>query len=55
MGISNLDRYSIRVIDDNTLMLTDTDTLQTWQIEILRNIRKDSDNEQSNDASDSQA
>ena len=34
---TDLDRYSISVIDDNTLVLTDADTLQTWQIEILRN------------------
>lgn len=55
METSDLDRYSISVIDDNTLMLTDTDTLQTWQIEILRNIYKDSETEPPKDASDSHA
>ncbi len=43
MDITDIDRYSISVIDDNTLMLTDTDTLQTWQIEILRNINSDNE------------
>ena len=52
MGINDLDRYSISVIDDNTLMLTDTDTLQTWQIEILRNVNKDSDSQQSTENND---
>ncbi len=43
MKIKDPDRYSISVIDDNTLVLTDTDTLQTWQIEILRNIRQEAE------------
>ena len=41
MDLKNLDRYSIDVLDDDTLVLTDTDTLQTWKIEILRNICKE--------------
>lgn len=41
MGISDLDRYSISKIDENTFTLTDADTLQTWQIEILRNINQE--------------
>ena len=52
MGITDLDRYSISVIDDNTLMLTDTDTLQTWQIEILRNVNKENDSQPSTDNND---
>lgn len=47
MGISDLDRYSISKIDENTFTLTDADTLQTWQIEILRNInQKDEDKDE---------
>ena len=46
MGISDLDRYSISKIDENTFMLTDSDTLQTWQIEILRNINQEGEDEQ---------
>ncbi|MGI9227648.1 MAG: hypothetical protein ACR2PU_02535 [Gammaproteobacteria bacterium] len=49
---TDLDRYSISVIDDNTLMLTDTDTLQTWQIEILRNNYNESDSRNSNESND---
>ena len=45
MGISDLDRYSISKIDENTFMLTDSDTLQTWQIEILRNINQEDEEE----------
>ena len=41
MGISDLDRYSISKIDENTFTLTDADTLQSWQIEILRNINQE--------------
>ena len=46
MGISDLDRYSISKIDENSFMLTDADTLQTWQIEILRNKIQEDENEQ---------
>lgn len=49
---TDLDRYSISVIDDNTLVLTDTDTLQTWQIEILRNNYNESDSRNSNESND---
>lgn len=52
MGITDLDRYSISVIDDNTLMLTDTDTLQTWQIDILRNIKSETDSQKSSENND---
>ena len=45
MGISDLDRYSISKIDENTFTLTDADTLQTWQIEILRNINQEDEDE----------
>ena len=41
MRTTDLDRYSISKIDDHTFQLTDADTLQTWQIEILRNISTD--------------
>ncbi len=53
MGITNLDRYSISKIDDHTFKLTDADTLQTWQIEILRNINNESETEQSNESTNS--
>lgn len=43
MDLKNLDRYSIDVLNDDTLVLTDTATLQTWKIEILRNICKEQD------------
>ena len=46
MGISDLDRYSICKIDENSFMLTDADTLQTWQIEILRNTNQEGEDEQ---------
>jgi len=46
MGISDLERYSISKIGENTFTLTDTDTLQTWQIEILRNSSQEGDDEQ---------
>ena len=52
METTDLDRYSISVIDDNTLMLTDSDTLQTWQIEILRNTNIESDPLKSNENKD---
>ena len=54
MGITNLDRYLISKIDDHTFKLTDADTLQTWQIEILRNINNESETEQSNEDTNSQ-
>ena len=41
MDLKDIDHYSIDVLDDDTLVLTDTDTLQTWKIEILRNICKE--------------
>jgi len=46
MGIFDLGRYLISKIDENSFMLTDTDTLQTWQIEILRNINQEGEDEQ---------
>ena len=49
MGTSDLDRYSISKIDETTFMLTDADTLQTWQIEILQNKCKEEDAEESSD------
>lgn len=54
MGNTDLDRYSISKIDDHTFKLTDADTLQTWQIEILRNINNESEAEQSNESTDSE-
>ncbi len=37
MDLSDKERYSISKVGEDTFMLTDADTLQTWQIEILRN------------------
>ena len=37
MDISDKERYSISKVGKDTFVLTDADTLQTWQIEILRN------------------
>ena len=52
MGTSDLDRYSISKINETTFMLTDADTLQTWQIEILQNKCKETDEEDSKDEAD---
>ena len=45
MDLSDKERYSISKVGEDTFVLTDADTLQTWQIEILRNQYKDHDNE----------
>lgn len=45
MDISDKERYSISKIGEDTFMLTDADTLQTWQIEILRNSYKEQESE----------
>ena len=37
MDLSDKERYSISKVGDDTFVLTDADTLQTWQIEVLRN------------------
>jgi hypothetical protein len=47
MDLSDKERYSISKVGEDTFVLTDADTLQTWQIEILRNSYKDQDNESS--------
>ena len=41
MDLSDKERYSISKVGEDTFILTDADTLQTWQIEILRNQYKD--------------
>ena len=41
MDLSDRERYSISKVGENTFVLTDTDTLQTWQIEVLRNSYKE--------------
>ena len=46
MSRTDLDRYSIRKIDEHTFELTDADTLQTWQIDILTNIHKENEAQQ---------
>ena len=43
MDLSDKERYSISKVGEDTFILTDADTLQTWQIEILRNKYKDQD------------
>ena len=45
MDLSDKERYSISKVGEDTFILTDADTLQTWQIEILRNKYNDQDNE----------
>ncbi len=37
MDLSDNERYSISKVGEDTFVLTDADTLQTWQIEVLRN------------------
>ena len=44
MDLSDKERYSISKVSEDTFVLTDADTLQTWQIEILRNCYKEQDN-----------
>ena len=53
MDLSDKERYSISKVGEDTFVLTDADTLQTWQIEILRNQYKDqeSDTQQTQDTS----
>ena len=45
MDLSDKERYSLSKIGEDTFVLTDADTLQTWQIEILRNTYKETDSE----------
>lgn len=45
MDLSDKERYSISKVGEDTFVLTDADTLQTWQIEILRNTYKEENNE----------
>ena len=45
MDLSDKERYSISKIGKDTFVLTDADTLQTWQIEILRNSYKETEAE----------
>jgi len=45
MDLSDKERYSIDKVGDDTFVLTDADTLQTWQIEILRNSYNEDSNE----------
>ncbi len=44
MDLSDKERYSISKVGEDTFVLTDADTLQTWQIEILRNSYKEENN-----------
>ena len=41
MNLSDKERYSISKVGEDTFVLTDADTLQTWQIEVLRNSYKE--------------
>ena len=45
MDLSDKERYSISKVGEDTFVLTDADTLQTWQIEVLRNSYKVENNE----------
>ncbi|MFK7814740.1 MAG: hypothetical protein AB8B92_00235 [Gammaproteobacteria bacterium] len=45
MDLSDKERYSISKVGDDTFVLTDADTLQTWQIEVLRNSYKEENDE----------
>jgi hypothetical protein len=45
MDLSDKERYSISKVGEDTFVLTDADTLQTWQIEVLRNSYKEENNE----------
>lgn len=45
MDLSDKERYSISKVGDDTFVLTDADTLQTWQIEVLRNSYKEENEE----------
>lgn len=47
MDLSDKERYSISKVGEDTFLLTDADTLQTWQIEILRNSYKEQENDSS--------
>ena len=47
MDLSDKERYKISKVGKDTFVLTDADTLQTWQIEILRNCYKEKENQYS--------
>ncbi len=49
MDLSDKERYSISKVGKDTFVLTDADTLQTWQIEILRNSYKETEAETKSD------
>ncbi len=51
MDLSDKERYSISKVGEDTFVLTDADTLQTWQIEVLRNSYKEENNEPSSSTS----
>ncbi len=51
MDLSDKERYSISKVGEDTFVLTDADTLQTWQIEILRNSYKDNETESTKNSS----
>ncbi len=51
MDLSDKERYSISKVGEDTFVLTDADTLQTWQIEILRNSYAEQENESSQNSS----
>ena len=54
MDLSDKERYSISKVGKDTFVLTDADTLQTWQIEILRNSYKDNEAESDTNSSSSE-
>jgi len=51
MDLSDKERYSISKVGKDTFVLTDADTLQTWQIEVLRNQYNEQESESLEDAS----
>ena len=53
MDLSDKERYSISKVGEDTFVLTDADTLQTWQIEVLRNSYKEQEASTLNEASNS--
>ena len=54
MDLSDKERYSISKVGEDTFVLTDADTLQTWQIEILRNSYAEQENEPLHNTSSSE-
>jgi hypothetical protein len=52
MDLSDKERYLISKVGEDTFVLTDADTLQTWQIEVLRNSYKEQEASSLKDSAD---